>query len=187
MTELRPGTSPPPVRMPLRFFAMAPLLYPASEFVIPDEPQRRQVYAACASLAACGESRNPVTTAAVYWIPGFAGFARARNDDPVFVRLVLLHSHRLVRKRSARRGRYRAAATPGGDGAALLPASSRSPRHLARMGERSKPDRMFVQLRLFECRELAAAVVLLVHCSTTIACNSPSAPTLLARADDVIE
>jgi hypothetical protein len=28
------------------------------------------------------------------------------------------------------------------------------------MGERSKPDRMFVRLRLFECRELAQAVVL---------------------------
>src|SRR4029450_1835175 len=97
MTELRPGTSPPPVRMPIRFFAMTTPLYQATEFVIPAEPQRRQVYAACASLAACGGTRNPVTTAAVYWIPGFAGFARAPECRGSGVRLVLAHSHRLVR------------------------------------------------------------------------------------------
>jgi hypothetical protein len=74
------------VRMPIRFFAMTTLLYQASEFVIPDEPQRRQVYAACASLAACGESRNPVTTAAVYWIPDSRASTAPRNDESVFVR-----------------------------------------------------------------------------------------------------
>jgi hypothetical protein len=63
--------------MPIRFFAMATPLYQGSEFVIPAEPQRSQVYAAWASLAASGESRNPVTTAAVYWIPGSRALAAA--------------------------------------------------------------------------------------------------------------
>jgi hypothetical protein len=135
-------------------------LYQASEFVIPAEPQRRQVYAACASLAACGESWNPVTTAAVYWIPGFAGFARARNDEPVLVRLVLLHSHRLVRKHYARQPAIARRRFLPERGTHPCQPLRDSPRHLARMRERSKRGRMFVRLRLFECRELAQALVL---------------------------
>src|SRR6266516_5752455 len=106
MTELRPGTSPPPVRMPIRFFAMATLLYQASEFVIPDEPQRRQVYAACASLAACGESRSPVTTAAVYWVPDSRALAAAGHSHHHDGRIAPLQSTRFPCRRKSLRARF---------------------------------------------------------------------------------
>src|SRR6266545_4357196 len=139
MTELRPGTSPPPVRIPIRFFAMTTPLYQATEFVIPAEPQRRQVYAACASLAACGESWNPATTAAVYWIPDSRASPVPRNDESVFVRFG-------ISAFSSTRPSTLCASGPLSRGGDFLPERGThpcqplrdSPRHLARMRERSK-------------------------------------------------
>src|SRR5262252_4344123 len=85
MTELRPGTSPPPVRMPIRFFAMTTPLLHFHELL------RKPMDAG--SLSRGGDSRRGWSCTFAESLHDFrddlARMSNDRNNDRMFVRLRL--------------------------------------------------------------------------------------------------